>query len=212
MEMPVNTFKRALVDGRPQIGLWSSLCTNWAAEVLAPAGFDWILIDMEHSPNEISSVLGQLQVYESVSTMPVVRPAWNDPVLIKRVLDLGVYNLLLPMVQTPDDAEAAVRATRYPPLGIRGVSLNQRGNRFGRIKDYVDPLDETVSAVAWGADVEVGTWRAGVHVQAALVGGDNWESLDVADQPARFVAFQTMVSYYHPLRGDKIVGVEPAPS
>lgn len=141
MDVPVNTFKRALVEGRPQIGLWSSLCSNWAAEVLAPAGFDWILIDMEHSPNEINTVLGQLQVYESVPTIPVVRPAWNDPVLIKRVLDLGVYNLLLPMVQTADDAEAAVRATRYPPSGIRGVSLNQRGNRFGRIKDYVERIE-----------------------------------------------------------------------
>lgn len=142
LNTPENPFKRALREGRPQIGLWSTLCSNWAAEIIAPAGFDWILIDMEHSPNDLATVLGQLQVYESVPTTPVVRPPWNDPVVIKRILDLGVYNLLIPMVQNADDARAAVRATRYPPNGIRGVSLNQRGNRFGRYKDYVQRVEQ----------------------------------------------------------------------
>ncbi|TFH49325.1 MAG: 4-hydroxy-2-oxo-heptane-1,7-dioate aldolase [Lysobacterales bacterium] len=147
LQTPDNPFKHALRKQQPQVGLWSSLCSNWAAEIIALSGFDWILIDMEHSPNDLGSLLGQLQVYESVPSTPVVRPPWNDPVIIKRILDLGVYNLLIPMVQTADDAAAAVRATRYPPNGIRGVSLNQRGNRFGRFKDYMTRAEEEICVI-----------------------------------------------------------------
>ena len=84
MNMPVNTFKKAIRDGRPQIGLWCSSCSNVVAEVIAGAGFDWILIDTEHAPNEPAMVLSQLQAVEGGTAAAVVRPAWNDPVLIKR--------------------------------------------------------------------------------------------------------------------------------
>jgi 4-hydroxy-2-oxoheptanedioate aldolase len=135
-QMPDNLFKRALREGRPQIGLWSSLCSNVAAEVIAGAGFDWILIDTEHAPNELPMVLSQLQALGGGTATPVIRPAWNDLVLIKRFLDIGAQNLLIPYIQTADEARAAVAATRYPPQGIRGVAVSHRANKFGRIKDY----------------------------------------------------------------------------
>ncbi len=137
LQLPKNTFKQALADMRPQIGLWSTLSSNIGSEVLAHAGYDWIVIDMEHSPNEIPTVFSQLQSYDPSPTAAVVRLPWNDPVLVKRVLDIGAYSLLFPMIQRADEAAAAVASTRYPPHGIRGVSLNHRGNRYGRIADYV---------------------------------------------------------------------------
>jgi 4-hydroxy-2-oxoheptanedioate aldolase len=135
-QLPLNTFKQAIREGRPQIGLWTSLCSNYAAEVIAGAGFDWILIDTEHAPNELPMVFSQLQGLVGGTAVPVVRPAWNDMVLVKRLLDIGVQNLLIPYVQTPEEARAAVASTRYPPEGIRGVAVTHRANRYGRIKDY----------------------------------------------------------------------------
>src|SRR5213592_1000706 len=118
-QVPINLFKQAIREGRPQVGLWSSLCSNLAAEVIAGAGFDWILIDTEHAPNELPMVLSQLQALAGGTAAPVVRPAWNDLVLIKRLLDLGAQNLLVPYVQTVEEALAAVVAVRYPPQGVR---------------------------------------------------------------------------------------------
>ncbi len=141
MQLPRNTFKQALAEMRPQIGLWSTLSSNIASEVLAHAGYDWIVVDMEHSPNEIPGVYMQLQSYDPSPTAAVVRLPWNDPVVVKRVLDIGAYSLLFPMIQTAEEAAAAVASTRYPPRGIRGVSLNQRGNRYGRIADYVHDFE-----------------------------------------------------------------------
>src|SRR2546422_9281804 len=106
-DLPVNRFKRALREGRTQIGLWTNLGTGTSAEILAGAGFDWLLIDTEHAPNELPMVLEQLRGMEGGTATPVVRPAWNDPVLMKRVLDLGVPALLVPFMQ---DAEEARRA------------------------------------------------------------------------------------------------------
>lgn len=144
MKLASNTFKQALAEGRPQIGLWSSLCSNLVADVLATSGYDWVLIDMEHSANDLMSVLGQLQAYEVGSTTPVVRVPSNEPVMVKRVLDLGARSILFPMVQDAAEAEAAVRSTRYPPRGNRGVALGQRGSRFGRITDYTDRIDDEI--------------------------------------------------------------------
>jgi 4-hydroxy-2-oxoheptanedioate aldolase len=135
-QVPVNLFKKAIREGRPQIGLWTSLCSNLASEVLAGAGFDWILIDTEHAPNELPMVFSQLQALVGGTAAPVVRPAWNDMVLMKRLLDVGVQNLLIPYVQTVEEARAAVAASRYPPHGVRGVAVTHRGNRYGRVKDY----------------------------------------------------------------------------
>jgi len=140
--LPKNPFKQAVRDGRPQIGLWSSLCSNVVAEVIARAGFDWVLVDTEHAPNELPMVISQLQALVGGTAAPVVRPAWNDMVLMKRMLDVGVQNLLIPYVQTADEARAAVAATRYPPHGVRGVAVTHRGNDYGRVKDYYQRIGE----------------------------------------------------------------------
>jgi 4-hydroxy-2-oxoheptanedioate aldolase len=136
MELPRNAFKQALKAGRAQIGLWSSLSSNYTVEVIAGAGFDWILLDMEHSPNDLESLLAQLQAAAPYPAHPVVRVPWNDRVTIKRVLDVGAQSLLVPYVSTPQEATAAVSSMRYPPAGARGVAGTTRATRFGRVRDY----------------------------------------------------------------------------
>ena len=135
--LPPNALKAALREQRPQIGLWSSLCSNVVAEVLAYAGYDWIVVDTEHAPSGPMDVLAQLQGLAAGTAEPVVRVAWNDAVLIKRLLDIGARSLLVPFVQSGAEARAAVAATRYPPHGIRGVSVAHRANRFGRVPGYL---------------------------------------------------------------------------
>ena len=136
MDLPPNHFKRALKAGKPQIGLWCSLCSNYALEVVAGSGFDWLLIDTEHSPNDLQEVMLQLQATLGSASHAVVRPAWNDMVLIKRYLDVGAQSLLIPYVQNEEEARQAVAYTRYPPAGVRGVAGTTRATRFGRVKDY----------------------------------------------------------------------------
>ena len=136
MDLPRNAFKHGLRAGKAQIGLWSSLSSSYTVEVIAGAGFDWLLLDMEHSPNDLESLLGQLQAAAPYATHPVVRVPWNDMVAIKRVLDVGAQSLLVPYVSNADEARAAVSFTRYPPQGVRGVAGTTRATRFGRIKDY----------------------------------------------------------------------------
>lgn len=137
MELPVNRFKRALAEGRPQIGVWCTLPGGSVAELLAGAGFDWLLFDTEHSPSDPIAVLEQLQAAAPYGTASVVRAAWNDTVLVKRILDVGAQSLLLPYVQSAAEAEAAVRAVRYPPRGVRGVSTVSRATRYGRVAGYL---------------------------------------------------------------------------
>jgi 4-hydroxy-2-oxoheptanedioate aldolase len=136
MNHPTNRFKQGLQAGQPQIGLWASLSSHYATEVIAGAGFDWILLDTEHSPNELQMVHMQLQAMMESTTTPIVRIPWNDMVTIKRYLDIGVQTLLIPFVQNAEEAKRAVAACRYPPDGIRGVATTTRANRFGRVKDY----------------------------------------------------------------------------
>src|SRR5256712_4861970 len=114
MDLPQNRFKRALVSGRPQIGLWSSLSSNYTVEVIAGAGFDWILLDTEHSPSDLESVLTQLQAAAPHPTHPVVRVPWNHMVTIKPMLDICATSLLLPHVSTPAAAEQAGSLTHSP--------------------------------------------------------------------------------------------------
>lgn len=137
MILPVNRFKRRLLAGESQIGLWVTLPGGSVAEALAAAGFDWLLFDTEHSPADPITVLDQLQAVAAYPVQALVRPAWNDPVLIKRFLDAGAQTLLIPYVQTPEEAQAAVAATRYPPRGVRGVSTLTRATRWGRVEGYV---------------------------------------------------------------------------
>lgn len=151
-----NSFKAALKAGRPQIGLWLGLSSSYSAELLAGAGFDWLLIDGEHAPNNVQTVLTQLQAIAPYPSQPVVRPSWNDPVQIKQLLDVGTQTLLVPMVQNADEAREAVRATRYPPAGIRGVgSALARASRWNRIPDYLQKANDQMCVL-----VQIETPRA----------------------------------------------------
>jgi 4-hydroxy-2-oxoheptanedioate aldolase len=144
MELPRNKFKQAIRDGRLQIGLWSSLCSNIAAEAVADSGFDWVLLDGEHSPNEVPGVMSQLQAFAGGTATPIVRPAWNDAVMVKRVLDIGAQSILVPYVQNADEATRAVASVRYPPAGIRGVAAATRASRYGRVTDYLKSADSEI--------------------------------------------------------------------
>jgi 4-hydroxy-2-oxoheptanedioate aldolase len=136
VKLPRNHFKHAIASGQHQIGLWCSLSNAYAAEAVAGSGFDWLLFDTEHSPGDVTTVLGQLQAVSAYEVTAVVRPPSNDAVWIKRFLDLGVQTLLIPYVQNREDARRAVASIRYPPTGIRGVSAMSRATRFGRIEQY----------------------------------------------------------------------------
>ena len=154
MKLTSNKFNHAMATGEKQLGLWISLSHHFAAEVVADAGYDWVLIDMEHSPNDYFSILGQLQVFESRPITAIVRPQWNDPVVVKRLLDLGVNGLLFPMIQNAEQARKAVASTRYPPGGIRGVSGVTRATKFGRIRDYADRVQQETTILVQLESVE----------------------------------------------------------
>ncbi|EKT53486.1 4-hydroxy-2-oxoheptanedioate aldolase [Providencia sneebia] len=148
MDILHNSFKKALKEGKPQIGLWLGLCSPYSAELVAGAGFDWLLIDGEHAPNNVQTILAQLQAVAPYASQPVVRPPWNDPVIIKQLLDVGAQTLLLPMVQNAEQAEQAVRATRYPPAGIRGVgSALARASRWNRIPNYLARANDEICVI-----------------------------------------------------------------
>jgi 4-hydroxy-2-oxoheptanedioate aldolase len=136
MDMPINQLKRALRAGRTQTGCWLSLASHVSAEICASAGFDWVLVDTEHAPADLQNVHHQLHAIAAYPTAALCRAYWNDTVLIKRLLDVGVQSLVLPYVQSAEEAKRAVAAVRYPPKGIRGVSANSRANRFGRVAGY----------------------------------------------------------------------------
>ena len=137
MDLQRNAFKHAIAAGQLQIGLWSSLASNIAAEIISDSGFDWILLDTEHSPNEIPDLVTQLQAIQAGTATPIIRPAWNDAVLAKRCLDIGAQTLLFPYVQNAEEARRAVASTRYPPQGIRGVAVATRAGRYGRVPGYL---------------------------------------------------------------------------
>ena len=139
-----NSFKRDLLAGKRQIGLWSSLASPIAMEVLGLAGYDWLLLDAEHSPNDPLTFVPQLMELKDSSSAPVARPSSNNMVELKRLLDLGFYNFLIPFVETPEQARYAVAATRYPPQGVRGVSSTQRSNRYGTVPNYMKGINDEI--------------------------------------------------------------------
>src|ERR1700730_3191757 len=169
MELSRNVIKQALKQRRLQIGLWSSLASNIGAEIIADSGFDWILLDTEHSPNEVPNLLSQLQALERGTATPVIRPAWNDPLLIKRVLDIGTQSVLLPYVQNPDEARRAVAAVRYPPAGIRGVDATPPPSRYGRVNDYLKKANDEMCVLV---QVETRTALDQLEAIAAVEGVD----------------------------------------
>ena len=181
MKMLDNQFLAAIREGRKQIGLWVSLTSNYAADVVAAAGYDWLLVDMEHSPNDLTMVLGQLQAIEAHGGAAIVRPPWNDKVMVKRLLDMGAPSLLFPMVQSVAEAEAAVAATCYPPDGVRGVAGSVRASKFGRDTDYFTKANaqtcvivqaETLSAIAQVTDIADVSGVDGVFFGPADIAAD----------------------------------------
>ena len=146
MKMPTNQFLAAIRQGHTQIGCWVGLADANVAEALAGCGFDWLLLDGEHAPNDVRSILEQLRAVAPYAVSPIVRPVQGDVALIKQYLDLGVQNLLSPMVNTAEEAAALVRAVRYPPLGIRGVgSALARASMWNRIEGYLGSASDYIS-------------------------------------------------------------------
>lgn len=164
-----NSFKRDLRAGKKLIGCWSSLSNAITTEVLGVAGFDWILLDGEHSPNDVATFIPQLMALKDSPSAPVVRPSSNNEVEIKRLLDAGFYNFLVPFVESVDEAKRAVSATRYPPQGIRGVSVSQRSNRYGTVPDYFKSINEHICVMV---QIESRAGVAAARDIAALDGVD----------------------------------------
>ncbi len=170
MQMPINPFKRALAEGRVQIGLWVGLADAYAIEAMAGAGFDWLLIDGEHAPNDLRTVLGQLQAVAAYPTHAIVRPVIGDAPLIKQLLDVGAQTLLIPVVETAEQAAALVAATRYPPRGIRGVgSALARSSRWNQIDEYLHAADDEMCVLL---QVETQTGVQNLATIAATPGVD----------------------------------------
>lgn len=164
-----NPFKQALAGCERQVGLWCGLANPLAAEILAGAGFDWILVDGEHGPSDIPLLVGQLQAMKGGTAEPVFRVAWNDMVMIKRALDAGARTLMIPFVQSVDEARKAVEATRYPPQGVRGVAGEVRAADFGRVKDYLKTAHREICVIV---QLESRAGLAAIEGIAALEGVD----------------------------------------
>jgi 2-dehydro-3-deoxyglucarate aldolase len=168
-----NTFRRDILARRRLIGCWSALASPITTEILGLAGFDWILLDGEHAPNDLGTFIPQLMALKGSASAPVVRPTWNDTVAIKRLLDGGFHNFLIPFVESEDEARRAVAATRYPPAGVRGVSVSQRNNLYGTVPDYLATVNENICVL-----VQIES-RAGVAAIDAIAAVDGIDGLFV---------------------------------
>lgn len=166
-----NTFRRELLAGKTLIGCWASLGSNITTELLGYAGFDWLLLDGEHAPNDYQSFITQLQALKDSPSAPFVRPQWQDPVVIKRLLDIGFYNFLIPFIETPEQAARAVAATRYPPQGFRGVGTAHRSNKFGYDAQYFEHIDDNICVT-----VQIES-KQGVENAAAIAAIDGVDAL-----------------------------------
>jgi 4-hydroxy-2-oxoheptanedioate aldolase len=170
MQMPKNEFKRALAAGETQIGLFLGLGSSYTAEVVASTGFDWLLIDGEHGPNDLRSIIAQLQALAPYPVQPVVRTVDHDVARIKQLLDGGAQTLLVPMVETAADAQTLVRAMRYPPHGIRGVGTAMaRAARWNGVKDYFAHADQEMCLIV---QIESTAGLAGLDALLTVEGVD----------------------------------------
>jgi 4-hydroxy-2-oxoheptanedioate aldolase len=164
LQTPINRFKQAMAQGQPQIGLWLGLADAYSAEILAGTGYDWLLVDGEHAPNDVRSVLHQLQAIASAASAlppgtpaphPIARVPVGDTALIKQYLDLGAQTLLVPMVDTPEQARQLVRATRYAPEGVRGMgSALARSSRWQAYPQYVHEANQQICLLVQAENVE----------------------------------------------------------
>lgn len=165
--MVATSFRDAIKGGRAQIGLWQALGSAITVELCAAAGFDWLLLDGEHGPNTVSSLLAQLQAVNGSSAHPIVRVPSDDPTVIKQILDIGAMTILVPFVESADQAAKIVAATRYPPEGIRGLAAGQvRASRWGRDTSYINDANERICLL-----VQIEN-RAGLDNVAAIAATD----------------------------------------
>ncbi len=174
MDLPINIFKQRLLTGDVQYGIFVAMVDSVAAEICAGAGFDWLMIDMEHAPNDLRSVLHQLQAMAESGVPVAVRPPVGDPVSIKRLLDIGVQTLVVPMVDSADQAAAMVAAIRYPPRGVRGVGPSMaRAAQWNRVGGYLNSADAQVALVCQVETV------LGVESAAAIAAVDGVDAVFV---------------------------------
>jgi 2-dehydro-3-deoxyglucarate aldolase len=166
-----NRFRQDLLARKRLIGCWASLGSPVATEVLGVAAFDWILLDAEHAPNDVLTLVPQLMALKDSVSAPVVRPPSNDVVVFKRLLDAGVHNFLVPYVESAGEAQRAVAATRYPPAGVRGVSVSHRSNRYGTVPDYFKIVNDNIAVM-----VQIES-RAGVDAASSIAAVDGVDGL-----------------------------------
>jgi len=136
-----------MAEGKATLGSWLQSCSPVMAEILAEAGFDWLLIDMEHSPLGLETLVSIIQAMKGTAAVPFVRAPWNDFVTIKRILDCGTYGIIVPYVNTREEAERAVAACKYPPAGIRGIAGSPRGNDYGATKERLKVISEEICVI-----------------------------------------------------------------
>ncbi|MGH8852613.1 MAG: HpcH/HpaI aldolase family protein [Casimicrobiaceae bacterium] len=147
MDLPINHFKRAIKSGRTPLGAWLSSGSPATAEALGCAGFDFLVVDMEHTPIDPPQMVDILRAIAGTPAQAIVRPPWNDMVMVKRALDAGAQTLLLPFVQDADEARRAVASTRYPPDGVRGVAGTHRGSRYGTVPNYLGRAGDEICVI-----------------------------------------------------------------
>jgi len=170
MDLPVNHFKRAIASGKTPVGAWLVSSAPSTAEALGCIGFDFLVVDMEHTPIDTPQMIGILQTIAGTPAQAIVRPPWNDMVMVKRALDAGAQSLLFPFVQNAEEAKRAVANTRYPPAGVRGVAAMHRGSRYGTIPDYVKRAHEEICVIV---QIETLTAFAQIEAIAAVPGVDS---------------------------------------
>ncbi|MFY0635596.1 MAG: 4-hydroxy-2-oxo-heptane-1,7-dioate aldolase [Vannielia sp.] len=188
MDMPKNAFKAAIAEGRLQVGIWNTIPDPSVVELLAGTGYDWLLLDSEHTPVTIPGLLPLMQAAGGYPVSTIARPGWNDMLEIKRLLDQGAQTLLIPYVQSVEEAELAVKHVRYPPKGVRGVGGTTRASRYGAVKDYIQNAEreicllvqiETVEAMQQAEEIAAVDGVDGVFIGPA----DFAASMGYAGQP-----------------------------
>lgn len=198
-DLPVNQFKRGLAAGRQQLGIWNSIPGSMIVEALATCGYDWILIDTEHAVTDVPDTLSMMQAIAAYPVSAVVRAATNDTVLIKRLLDLGAQTLLIPYVQSVEEAKAAVAAVRYAPRGVRGVAGQTRASRYGTVAGYLHKAEQEICLL-----VQVETALAVDRIEE-IAAVDGIDGLFVG--PADLAASMGLESHTHP---DAIAAIRDA--
>lgn len=171
MPAPRNALKHALAEGKMQIGLWNSFASPTASEIVGQAGYDWVLVDAEHTPNSVASLQMQLQAMNGAPSTPIVRVPVGEDATLKRVLDIGAQSVLVPMVHTSEQAAAMVRAVRYPPHGIRGVGAGMaRASGYGAESDYATTANDEICLIVQAEsrmaidNIDAIAWTEGVDV------------------------------------------------